>query len=69
MYRTRMKKIVRDIMARRGRTALVALSIAIGVFGVAALVGLGDILVGQLNADLDKEAFAMTHVYVVTPGR
>jgi len=68
MIGTRIKKIFRDVLSRKGRTALVALSITIGVFGVSALVGMGDLLVSQLNADLDEEAFAMTHVYVVIPG-
>ena len=33
MLRTRSRKIVRDILSRKGRTVLVVLSILIGVFG------------------------------------
>ncbi|MBN1201894.1 MAG: ABC transporter permease [Anaerolineae bacterium] len=68
MFRTRMKKIVRDISSRKGRTALVAVSILIGVFGVTTLVSMGDLLVSQLNEDLDEDKIAMMHVYVIALG-
>jgi len=68
MFRTRSKKILRDVFSRKGRTALVALSILIGVFGVTTLVSMGDLLVTQLDEDLDQDKIAMTHVYVIPLG-
>ncbi len=68
MSKTHMRKILRDILSRKGRTALVVLSIMIGVFGVTTLVGMGDLLISQLNEDLDEKEIAMTHVYIVSSG-
>ncbi len=68
MSKTHFRKILSDIRLHRSRTLLVVLSIMIGVFGVTALVGMGDLLVGQLNSDLDQNKIAMTHVYVVSSG-
>ncbi len=68
MSKTHMRKILRDILSRKGRTALVVLSIMIGVFGVTTLVGMGDLLISQLNEDLDENEIAMTHVYIVSSG-
>lgn len=68
MSRTHLRKILRDVLSRKGRTALVVLSIMIGVFGVTTLVGMGDLLISQLNEDLDKDEIAMTHAYVVSSG-
>lgn len=68
MSRTHIRKIFRDILSRKGRTALVVLSITIGVFGVTTLAGMGNLLISQLNEDLDQDEIAMTHVYVVSSG-
>ncbi|MCQ3933083.1 MAG: hypothetical protein DPW16_21750 [Chloroflexi bacterium] len=68
MSKTHLRKIFRDILTRKGRTALVVLSIMIGVFGVTTLAGMGDLLISQLNEDLDENEIAMTHVYVVSSG-
>lgn len=68
MFRTRSKKIWRDVVSRKGRTLLVVLSILIGVFGVTTLVSMGDLLVTQLNNDLNEDDIAMTHVYVIAIG-
>ncbi|HLA42650.1 MAG TPA: FtsX-like permease family protein, partial [Aggregatilineales bacterium] len=68
MSRTHIRKILGDVFSRKGRTALVVLSIMIGVFGVTTLVGMGNLLITQLNDDLDKDEIAMTHVYVVSIG-
>ncbi|MBZ0319685.1 MAG: ABC transporter permease [Anaerolineae bacterium] len=68
MSKTHLRKIFRDILSRKGRTALVVLSIMIGVFGVTTLAGMGDLLISQLNEDLDENEIAMTHVYVVSSG-
>jgi len=37
MFGTRVRKIKRDVMARKGRTALVSIAIFIGVTGTIAL--------------------------------
>lgn len=68
MSKTHLRKIVKDIRLHPSRTVLVVLSIMIGVFGVTALVGMGDLLISQLNDDLNKNAIAMTHAYVVSSG-
>ncbi len=66
MIKTRTRKILADVISRRGRTILVSLSIIIGVFGVTALIGMGDLLVRQMEEDLDENAIAMTHLYVIS---
>ena len=69
MIKTRTRKIFGDIMARKGRTALVVLSIVIGVFGVVTLVGMNDLVVSQLNEDMNPDEITMTHVYVISQGQ
>lgn len=64
MYRTRMRKILGDVWARKGRTALVSMAIFIGVAGVIALSSMGDILVGQLEEDLKEDELSMLEVFV-----
>jgi putative ABC transport system permease protein len=67
--RTRVRKILRDIRARKARTALVSISIFIGVFGIVTLFTMGDLLVEQLEDDLDKNELAMIRSYVdLNPG-
>ncbi|MCD4687311.1 MAG: ABC transporter permease, partial [Anaerolineae bacterium] len=68
ILRTRTRKILRDIVARRGRSVLVVLSILIGVFGVTAMVSISDLLSGQLQADLRPDAISHTHLYVRATG-
>ncbi len=68
MVKTRTRKIFADVTSRRGRTILVSLSILIGVFGVTALVGMGDLLVSQMEEDLNEDAIAMTHLYLTSTG-
>lgn len=67
MFRTRTRKIVRDIFARKGRTALVSISILIGVFGVVTLISAGDILIRQLREDIQEEELPMLRVYLSLP--
>ncbi|MBN1680191.1 MAG: ABC transporter permease [Anaerolineae bacterium] len=69
MARTRSKKIYRDIMARKGRTLLVFLSVLIGVFGVTTMVSITDLINRQLKQDLKPEEIAHTHVYVRSTGQ
>jgi hypothetical protein len=49
MIKTRGRKILRDIMARKGRTIMVALSIMIGVFGAVALMSTNDLILTQIE--------------------
>lgn len=69
MFRTRGRKILRDIWSRKARTALVAVSIFIGVFGTVTLFTMGDLVVRQLEDDLKQDRLAMTRSYLgVVPG-
>ena len=67
MFRTRFRKILRDIRSRKVRTALVSVSIFIGVFGTVTLFSMGDLLVRQLRQDLDQNKLAMVRVYLALP--
>jgi len=64
MIRTRTRKILRDVLARRGRTALVSLAIFIGVTGTIALFSMSSIIIGQLQKDIREDQLAMGRVYV-----
>jgi len=65
MFRTRGRKIVRDVLARKGRTALVSLAIFIGVTGTIAMFSMSDILITRLKADVKPEELSMVQVSVV----
>jgi putative ABC transport system permease protein len=65
MFRTRARKIVRDVIARKGRTALVSAAIFIGVTGTIALFSMRNILIGQLKEDIKESELAMAQVSVV----
>jgi putative ABC transport system permease protein len=67
MIRTRGRKIFRDIWSRKARTALVVISIFIGVFGTVMLFSMGDLTVSQLKKDLDVNKLAMIRAYLSTP--
>ncbi len=67
MIKTRGKKIIRDVLSRKGRTALVAISILIGVFGAVTLISANDLLVRQIRADVNPDEVAMTRLYVTVP--
>lgn len=62
--RTRVRKILRDVWARKGRTALVSTAIFIGVVGTIALFSMSDILITQLENDIKQEELAMLQVSV-----
>lgn len=64
MIRTRVRKILRDVWARKGRTLLVSLAIFIGVTGTIALFSMNFILVGQLTEDIKEDELAMIQVFV-----
>ncbi|NLX11056.1 MAG: ABC transporter permease [Chloroflexi bacterium] len=58
---------MRDVLSRKGRTALVALSILIGVFGAVSLMSVNDLLVKQIKSDINPDEIAMTRLYVSVP--
>ncbi len=66
MFRTRIRKILRDVLARKGRTGLVSTAIFIGVTGTIALFSMSDILIGQLKTDVKEDELAMAQVTVTT---
>jgi hypothetical protein len=67
MFRSRSRKVFRDLWSRKGRTALASLSIFIGVLGVVILVSMGDLLIRQLRDDLKEDELAMHQVSVTLP--
>ncbi len=69
MLHTRSRKILRDILARKGRAFLVILSIMIGVFGVTVMFSATDIINRQLEADVRPEAISNIHLYLMSTGQ
>ncbi len=67
MFRSRGRKVFRDILARKGRTAMASLAIFIGVLGVVVLVSSGDLVVSQLRNDIKPDEMAMQQVWVSVP--
>lgn len=63
--RTRERKILRDIFARKRRTFLISTGIFIGVMGTIALFSLGDILIKQIQRDINNQDIAMLNTLVV----
>ena len=51
MNRSTLRKVFGDLWTRKGRTALVSISIFIGVLGVVTLVTAGDLLINILELD------------------
>lgn len=68
MIRIRGRKILRDLWARKARTALASLSIFVGVLGVVVLVTMGDLLIRQLNDDLKSDELAMQQLSITVAG-
>jgi putative ABC transport system permease protein len=67
MLKTRGRKIIRDVLSRKGRTILVALSIMIGVFGAVTLISVNDLIIKQIKADINPKEIAMTRLFVTVP--
>ncbi|MBI5929416.1 MAG: FtsX-like permease family protein [Chloroflexi bacterium] len=65
---THRRKIVRDILSRKARTALVSISIFIGVLGVVTLFSMGNILVNRMEETVQEDKLAMTRSYVTLTG-
>ena len=68
MFRSRWRKIFRDVWARKGRTAMASAAIFVGVLGVVTLTSMGDLLISQLKQDLKEEELPMQSVFVSAPG-
>ena len=67
MFRSRTRKILRDIWARKGRTLLVSIAIFIGVLGVVTLISSGDLMLRQLHKDLQPDKLGMIRAFVTVP--
>lgn len=67
MYKSRGRKVFRDLWSRKGRTAMASIAIFVGVLGVVTLVSVGDLMVSQLKKDLQEEELAMQQVFVTLP--
>ena len=68
MFRSRWRKIFRDVWARKGRTAMASAAIFVGVLGVVTLTSMGDLLLSQLKQDLKEEELPMQAAFVSAPG-
>ena len=64
LTRTHFQKIFSDILARKGRTMLVSVSIFIGVLGVITLFSVRDLIAQQLDEDVRPEQLAMIDIQV-----
>ena len=67
MFRSRWRKIFRDVWARKGRTAMASAAIFVGVLGVVTLTAMGDLLISQLKQDLKEAELPMQSVFVSAP--
>ncbi len=67
MNRSTLRKIWGDLWTRKGRTALVSISIFIGVAGVVTLITAGDLLVRQLKADIKADELPMMQIFGLIP--
>lgn len=67
MIKTRGRKIIQDVLSRKGRTVLVALSIMIGVFGAVTLISVDDLIIKQIKQDIRSDEIAMTRLFVTVP--
>ena len=67
MFRSRWRKIFRDVWGRKGRTAMASAAIFVGVLGVVTLTSMGDLLVSQLKGDIKEKELPMQAVFVSAP--
>jgi putative ABC transport system permease protein len=62
MFKTRSRKILRDLLSRKGRTALVSISIAFGVMGAVVLVTASDLMTAKLEEDIRTDRLPMVGI-------
>ena len=67
MFRSRWRKIFRDVSERKGRTAMASAAIFVGVLGIVTIASMGDLLVSQLKQDIKEEELPMQGVSVSVP--
>lgn len=67
VVKTRGRKILRDIWARKARTLLVSFSIFVGVLGVVTLTSVGELVIRKFHEDVQPEDLAMLTVFVGLP--
>lgn len=67
MFRSRWRKIYRDVWARKSRTAMASVAIFVGVLGVVTLTSMADLLTSQLEGDLKEAELPMQAVFVSAP--
>ena len=68
MIGSRLRKIFRDVWARKSRALMASAAIFVGVLGVVTLLSAGDLLTSQLKQDISEEDLAMQAVLVSAPG-
>ena len=68
MFRSRWRKIFREVWARKSRTVMASAAIFVGVLGVVTLTSMGDLLLTQLKGGLKEEELPMQAVFVSAPG-
>ena len=69
MFKSRGRKIFRDIWGRKARTAMASVSVFIGVLGVVALMSIGDLVTRQLREDKKEHEYPMLEVSLALPGK
>lgn len=69
MFKSRGRKIFRDIWGRKGRTVLASLAIFMGVLGVVTLMSIGDLVTRQLREDKKEQEYRMLEVSLALPGK
>ena len=69
MFKSRGRKILRDVWGRKARTAMASVSIFIGVLGVVVLISLGDLVTRQLREDKKEQEYRMLDVSLALPGK
>ncbi len=68
MIKTRIRKVLRDVRARLGRTVLTSFAIFLGVAGTIALRSMSLVITEQLNEDIKEDELAMLDVALQTTG-
>ncbi len=66
MIRTRWHKVLLDLWSNRGRTMVVALAIAVGVYSVGVIIDVQQILLREYGSD-QEGALTATATLITTP--
>ena len=68
MVGSRLRKIFRDVWARKSRALMASTAIFVGVLGVVTLLSAGDLLTSQLRQDIRQEDLPMQAVFEAFTG-